>query len=172
MNIIIGGIMFFNLIKNLLIAIMSIIAVYGVFSINELSTLKLILFLSYCTLSLGYVAVSFIHEKKTKLPFGPNGEIPSTVYGNEPDGLTEQQVIVEGFINDVLDYCAGKGKNCTLMNEPDGLWLVDINDSTGKMNKIINLTLPNEKDVTRENVKGLLKKVCDDIDIKLNELDK
>ena len=57
-----------------------------------------------------------------------------------------------------------------MANEPDGLWVVSVNDETGKYEKIINLTLPNEKDVTRENIKGLLKSVCDEIEVKLNEL--
>ena len=93
-------------------------------------------------------------------------------FGESDKPLTEKQVIIEGFINDVLDYCSSKNTNCTLTSEPDGLWVVKVDDETGHMDKIINLSLPSEKDVTRENVKGLLKRVCDEIDVKLNELRK
>jgi hypothetical protein len=163
--------MLFKVIKNSLKAIMAYIAVYGVFSLTEINTFKLVLLIAFGVSALGYVVTSAIVDKPRRLPNGPHGEAPGAVYGAPPEeSLTEQQVIIEGFINDILDHCASKNRNCTLANEPDGLWVVSVNDETGKYEKIINLTLPNEKDVTRENIKGLLKRVCDEIDVKLNEL--
>ncbi|WP_288941496.1 hypothetical protein [uncultured Streptococcus sp.] len=163
--------MLFKVIKNSLKAIMAYIAVYGVFSLTEINTFKLVLLIAFGVSAVGYVVSSAIVDKPHRLPNGPHGEAPGAVYGAPPEeSLTEQQVIIEGFINDILDHCASKNRNCTLANEPDGLWVVSVNDETGKYEKIINLTLPNEKDVTRENIKGLLKRVCDEIDVKLNEL--
>lgn len=163
--------MLFRVIRNSLKAIMAYITVYGIFSLNEINTFKLLLLIVFGISSVGYVVSSAIIEKHQKVPNGPHGEEPSAVYGSPPDeSLSEQQVIIEGFINDILDHCAKKNKNCTLANEPDGLWVVSVNDDTGEYTKLINLTLPNEKDVTRENIKGLLKRVCDEIDVKINEL--
>lgn len=163
--------MLFRVIKNSLKAIMAYIAVYGIFSLNEINTFRLLVLIVFGISSVGYVVTSAIIEKRQKVPNGPHGEEPSAVYGIPPDeSLSEQQVIIEGFINDILDHCARMNKNCTLTNEPDGLWVVSVNDDTGEYNKLINLTLPNEKDVTRENIKGLLKRVCDEIDVKINEL--
>lgn len=163
--------MLFKVIKNSLKAIMAYIAVYGVFSLTVINTFKLVLLVVFGVSAVGYVVASAIVDMPRRLPNGPHGEAPGAVYGAPPEeSLTEQQVIIEGFINDILDHCASKNRNCTLANESDGLWVVSVNDETGKYEKIINLTLPNEKDVTRENIKGLLKRVCDEIDVKLNEL--
>lgn len=152
-------------------AIMACIAVFGIFSLTEINTLKITLLAMFGVSAVGSVVLSVLLDRPRKLPKGPHGETPEADYGDSAGTpLTDQQVIVEGFINDILDHCESKNKNCTLANEPDGLWLVSVDDETGRYEKIMNLTLPNEKDVTRENIKGLLKRVCDEIDVKLNEL--
>lgn len=160
-----------RVIRNSLMAIMACIAVFGIFSLTEINTLKIILLAMFGVSTVGSVVLSVLLNRPRKLPKGPHGETPEADYGDSAGApLTDQQVIVEGFINDILDHCESKNKNCTLANEPDGLWLVSVDDETGRYEKIMNLTLPNEKDVTRENIKGLLKRVCDEIDVKLNEL--
>lgn len=164
--------MIFKVTKNALKAVMALIAIYGILSFTEINTLKLVLLAVASVSAVGYVVFSALDEKPKPLPIGPHGEMPQDAFGESDQPLTEKQVIIEGFINDVLDYCSSKNTNCTLTSEPDGLWVVKVDDETGHMDKIINLSLPSEKDVTRENVKGLLKRVCDEIDVKLNELRK
>ena len=130
-----------RVIRNSLMAIMACIAVFGIFSLTEINTLKIILLAIFGVSTVGSVVLSVFLDRPRKLPKGPHGETPEADYGDSA------------------------GAPLT-----DGLWLVSVDDETGRYEKIMNLTLPNEKDVTRENIKGLLKRVCDEIDVKLNEL--
>lgn len=164
--------MIFKVIKNTLKALMAWTAIYGILSLKEINTLNIVLIIIAGISAVGYVVFNALDERPKPLPLGPHGEIPEDSFGEPSSPLTEKQVIIEGFINDILDYCSSKNTNCTITSEPDGLWVVSVNDETGQMDKIINLSIPSEKDVTRENIKGLLKRVCDEIDVKLNELKK
>lgn len=160
--------MLFAAIKNSLKLLMATIVVLILtfpFSINVSVVLISVMFL----LGIGYVVISTLESRPKPLPLGPNGEIPDAGFGDGNEQLTDKQIIVEGFINDVLEHCSRSGENCTLMNQPDGLWVVKVDDNTGAFEKLVNLALPNEKDVTKENVKALLKRVCDEIDVKIQE---
>ena len=160
-----------KLIRDISIVCMALIFLFSMFYISGLDTGEYILVGSFMAFGILYVVSKHMIERPKKTPVGPGGEKVGAIYGEAPV-LTEEQVLVEGFMNDVLDYCAGKGMNCTITNEPDGLWIVRVDDDSGMFDKLINLTMPDEKSVTKDNIKGILKRVCDEIDVKLNELDK
>lgn len=157
--------------KSLETLLLNLIA-FGTFSCGGFDILKVSLLCAFFIISTIHLIISITIEKSNRLPLGPHGEVPGDNFGMGNESLTEQQVLIEGFVNDILDYCSNKGLNCTIANEPDGLWLVNVDDEKNDYKKIINLTLPSEKDVTRENIKGLLKHMCDEIDVKIYESNK
>ena len=103
-------------------------------------------------------------------PGMPDGKIPpeETPEGYQ-ENISEQQRLVEQFINDVMNFCAEQGENCTLMSQQDGLWVVRVNEENGSVDKIINLSIPDEKDVTKENIVSIRQKTFDEIMVKLKQ---
>ena len=134
--------MIFKVIKNTLKVLMAWTAIYGILSLKEINTLNIVLIIIAGIAAVGYVVFNALDERPKPLPLGPHGEIPEDSFGEPSSPLTEKQVIIEGFINDILDYCSSKNTNCTITSEPDGLWVVNVNDETGQMDKIINLSIP------------------------------
>ena len=126
-----------------------------------------------CGLALG--TIKTIEKRPKPLQLGPNGEYPEfpdnpNSFGREGNvQLTEQQQLVEMFVNRVMEHCYDQNENCTLMNQPDGLWVVRVNDETGEVDKVCNLSIPSEKDVTRENIEGIITRTIEDIDVKLKQ---
>ena len=106
--------MIFKVTKNAFKAVMALIAIYGILSFTEINTLKLVLLVVASVSAVGYVVFSTLDEKPKPLPIGPHGEIPQDAFGESDKPLTEKQVIIEGFINDVLDYCSSKNTKTLL----------------------------------------------------------
>ena len=86
------------------------------------------------------------------------------------ENVSEQQRLVEQFINDVMNFCSEQGENCTLMSQQDGLWVVRVNEETGSVDKIINLSIPDERNVSKENIEVIRKRIFDEILVKLKQL--
>lgn len=119
---------------------------------------------------LAYGVVDVFQRKPKKLPRGPNGEITKSSIGEGNEDLRESDILINHFLDSIMDFCEKQGVNCTLMNQEDGLWLVKVNDDTGDINKIMNLSLPNVDEVNKDTVEALIKRTCDSILSTINQL--
>lgn len=144
-----------NSISKVILLASSIAYIEG--SINDIYT-----YIAFGIGALGFIITSTIKSKTEK-------DIP-IVHGRGSESLDANEELVSDFINSVLNYCGSKGHNVTLQTKPDGIWLSEVNDDTGEVFDLINLSLPDSGTLTPDSLSEMVKITCQQIDAKLAQL--
>lgn len=88
---------------------------------------------------------------------------------SEKQGSKKEELLSK-FMDGVMEYCVSLGLNPTVtMGENNEAILVDVNESTHEFTKIVELTLPNNEELTEKNFNLHLEHFKDVININIEK---
>lgn len=119
---------------------------------------------------LGYIVTETALYAPKPPKRGPFGQVPEYTDGSDKD-LSEEDIVFQEFFSQIMAHCSAIGIEATIQTKSDGYWLVKVDNATGSIEDLVNLSVPNVK-LTRDNLKDLIKQVCTDIDVRVNILNK